>query len=509
MSRQLTLVVQLVLLVAMAISSSSGCGDGIDLSSDKVTNSSFTGIYETTTPFIADSTPPQFVGGTITLVQATDSTLSLSWPTATDNQSKPEDLQYELVYSYYFEDVNGDVNSQTLAVPAMAWGTNTLAKTLSGLENATTYYLNVLVRDQANNVTAIGSTSFATKATSLSFSTGQNAAYLLGQTDWAMHSIPSPMDLTNRLMLPLSATANATTFLVADAGANRVVTYPIPLTSPVPTATLAIGQPSLAAGTAGTDAAQMDAPNSVFVRGNRLFVADAGNSRALLWKSIPTSNGSTADLTIGGGNVCGESSMKTPGGIATDGRHLVVSDSGNQRVLVYNSIPTTYPAIPDLVLGQSSLTDCTSSATFSNPQGVWTNGTWLAVADPAKISINVWKTFPTATNQPADFTLSQNISVNTASWTGLLSLVAPTGIASNGIQFFVSDSLKNAVFVWDLLPTSNTDGPTKVLGQPAFGLAYTASFSQAGLDTPTGLSLSNGALWVADKNNHRVVGYLP
>ena len=40
-------------------------------------------------------------------------------------------------------------------------------------------------------------------------------------------------------------------------------------------------------------------PVSVTSDGVRLFVTDLGNNRVLIWNSIPTSNGAAADVEIG------------------------------------------------------------------------------------------------------------------------------------------------------------------------------------------------------------------
>ena len=60
--------------------------------------------------------------------------------------------------------------------------------------------------------------------------------------------------------------------------------------------------------------------------------------------------------------------------IASDGIRLVVADSNNNRVLIWNSIPMLNGTPPEVVVGQPdlmTLTPGTSQGTMRGPQGVW------------------------------------------------------------------------------------------------------------------------------------------
>ena len=122
-------------------------------------------------------------------------------------------------------------------------------------------------------------------------------------------------------------------------------------------------------------------PVSVSSDGVRLYVADLGNSRILIWNSIPTINQTPADVAIGQKDlntgiendvtdlcasngtdsttgaltypmVCGKT-MDFPRFALSDGTRLFVADGGNDRVLVYNTIPTQNGGVvPDAILGQ-------------------------------------------------------------------------------------------------------------------------------------------------------------
>lgn len=165
-------------------------------------------------------------------------------------------------------------------------------------------------------------------------------------------------------------------------------------------------------------------PVSVTSDGKHLFVSDLGFSRVLIWNSIPTQIQQPADVVVGqpdleseGANnvtkLC-ESTGKDDDGNATyparcaktmdfprfalsDGKRLYISDGGNDRVLVYNSVPTQNGAAADIVLGQpdfesniiTSLEDLfspnftvSSSDIIPAPANLAWDGENLYVADP-------------------------------------------------------------------------------------------------------------------------------
>ena len=69
--------------------------------------------------------------------------------------------------------------------------------------------------------------------------------------------------------------------------------------------------------------------------------------------------------------------LQNPTGVATDGVRIAVADTNNNRVLLWNSIPTQNGALPDVVLGQDGLDSNmagTSNNTMRGPQGVWFDG---------------------------------------------------------------------------------------------------------------------------------------
>ncbi|MGH9658313.1 MAG: hypothetical protein ACRD96_07195, partial [Bryobacteraceae bacterium] len=231
-------------------------------------------------------------------------------------------------------------------------------------------------------------------------------------------------------------------------------------------------------------------PTAVASDGQRLVVADTENNRILIWNTIPSSNGVPADVVIGQdnftsnaiprGNVPNNKSMRGPQGVWLQGGRLFVADTQNHRVLVYNSIPTASGAAADVVLGQPDFN------TFVEPD--LTRARLDAKAD---------------------------------------NLLNPVSVTSDGVRLFVTDLGHNRVLVWNTIPSRNAAPADFALGQPDVNGAAANNVEKlcaatgkdadgkdvfprrclATLDFPR-YTLSDGnRLFIADGGNDRVLIY--
>jgi uncharacterized protein (TIGR03437 family) len=186
-------------------------------------------------------------------------------------------------------------------------------------------------------------------------------------------------------------------------------------------------------------------PVSVTSDGKHLFVTDLGFQRVLIWNSIPDSNTQPADVVVGepnmettieGGNdvkaMCSPTGQKDANGndiypamcaatlsfprfTLSDGTRLYIADGGNDRVLIFNTIPVSNGASADIVLGQKDfvtdqITDNedlfnpnlqrSSADTIRTPTSLAWDGTNLYVADPFDRRVLVFT--PEATNVPVN-----------------------------------------------------------------------------------------------------------
>jgi hypothetical protein len=148
---------------------------------------------------------------------------------------------------------------------------------------------------------------------------------------------------------PHGITGDDGVLYVADAGDHRVLGW-----SPPPTddgrATVVIGQQDFASGEEFKNRAQgaqrLRFPYAVAMRGDQLVVADTSNNRVLLWDAAPrTGAGALADHVLAQPDMDanGENrwdavlpdSLCWPYGLSVAGDVLAVADSGNNRVMLW------------------------------------------------------------------------------------------------------------------------------------------------------------------------------
>jgi hypothetical protein len=130
----------------------------------------------------ADTTAP--VAGVFqptTALQFT--TLTLNWTKATDAVSAQTTLSYLVCSGADSADID-QVAECEAATEEMTWTTDVATLSVSGKDHSTTYYFNIVVRDQAGNKSAYTPTSVATKNAFIStWETGNAGASNIDQID--------------------------------------------------------------------------------------------------------------------------------------------------------------------------------------------------------------------------------------------------------------------------------------------------------------------------------------
>jgi uncharacterized protein (TIGR03437 family) len=209
------------------------------------------------------------------------------------------------------------------------------------------------------------------------------------------------------------------------------------------------------------------------------------------------------DPTTGWG--LSQTAMRLPTALATDGTHLGVADTDNNRVLIWNSIPTTNNAPADVVLGQPDFKTGTpntgtgdvrvpNAKTLRGPQGVWFQNGKLFVADDMNHRVLIWNSIPTSNYQAADLVLGQpNFSTaiepdltKTTLDAASNTLLNPVAVTSDGVHLFVTDLGHNRVLIWNSIPTQNQQPADVEIGQPDMSTAI-ANYTGSG-----GMCASNG-----------------
>ncbi|VAW54351.1 hypothetical protein MNBD_GAMMA06-294 [hydrothermal vent metagenome] len=387
----------------------------------------------------------------------------------------------------------------------------------------------------------------------LSLSNFQNAATVIGQADFTGTSAnqggsPDANTIDGPFASPGS---NNGILYLPEYNNNRMLAYNNVPTTNNQVADFVLGQPNFTTVAAGTSDTAFDGPLGITAVNGKMYMPSYNDHRVLIWNNVPISGGVAADITLGQLDLvsrianCTKTSLNNPAAISVTGNKVVVVDSGNNRVLIWNTIPTENGTPADIILGQQSFTNCArndsdddgiadnaTASTLNNPFGVWTDGTRLVVLDTDNNRTLIWNNFPTGNFTPADIVLGQNDFLNTAendddqdgitdgdgSIASARTLNGPlNGVYSNGEQLFITDSENNRILVWNTFPTDNFTPADTVLGQSDFANitindddqdnVEDTNASARTLSYPSGIYQLNKQLIVADGDNNRYLIY--
>ena len=278
-----------------------------------------------------------------------------------------------------------------------------------------------------------------------------------------------------------------------------------------------------------TSAQTLFYPSGLWSDGRRLIVADAWNHRVLIWHQMPTQNGQPADAVIGQPdflhnepNVEGVShpptdrSLNWPYGVFSDGTRLWIADTGNRRILFFDTIPTTNYARAQGVIGKATF----QQRDYDHHNPIWpysvkvAPGGALAVTDTQYYRILIWKDWTKAAQQQADVIIGQeNFTGNGQNQFGwfpqanTLNWCYDTCFYHDGI--WVADTGNSRVLWFDALPEKNAVNASDILGQDNFTSGSenknTIWSTEGSLYWPFQISIEEGVMAIADTGNHRVV----
>lgn len=210
----------------------------------------------------------------------------------------------------------------------------------------------------------------------------------------------------------------------------------------------------------------------------------------------------------------------TIGDVACAAAAVVASDTAANRVVIYNGIPAANGPAWNVVLGQTTTTGAvaaTSSSGLNAPRGVWTDGTRIVVADTGNNRVLIWSTFPTSNGKPADVVLGQT-SFNVAdapSPPTPSSMKQPLDVFFDGERLYVSDSQNSRVMGWNGMPTQNNQPANFFVGQNSGSTGGPNAGAGAqmpnaiGLHIPGEITVAHGSLYIVDMVNFRVVVHSP
>ncbi len=202
---------------------------------------------------------------------------------------------------------------------------------------------------------------------------------VVGQTDVVSNSSGCS---ARELYGPTSVCSDGTRLYISDSGNNRVLIYNTIPTSNGPPADVVVGQTDMNSNSFGCSATKLYWPKRIDSDGSRLYIVDGENDqvdlmfrayRVLIYNTIPTESGSPADVVVGqadmNSNVYGDLEGVTD--VCSDGMRLYITTAGG--ALIYNTIPTNNGVSADIGIGVRY-----------GFHGVYSDGMKLYIADTDK-----------------------------------------------------------------------------------------------------------------------------
>lgn len=402
-----------------------------------------------------------------------------------------------------------------------------------------------------------------------------SASLVLGQPDFVSYlanegGVADAMTLNQPIGDAAFDVTNHAMFVV-DTGDNRLLRF-----SPTPTANNAsanaafgvLGQADFTSSEPNYSGASPDGPGitqygvakpgKIWISGSYVVVTDTANNRVLVYDAVPTMPNPQpiailGQQTAGTGaavspSLCTASTLNNPtAAIAVQGPsglELLVVDQGDNRVLIWNfgSTKPTTGAAANVVLGQSTMTSCSSptpygtvaetASSLDGPTDVWSDGYDLLISDTLDDRLMYWPQIPTTNGTSAEYPLGQIEFTGSSTAVTAYTLDQPTGITAtpNGSQIFVADTGNNRVMIFDGFPASYGESASFVLGQenfiynspnddngnsvnpqsnPGKQANNSNAPTQRTLNSPDGVAYNSadGSLWVTDHGNNRLVQF--
>jgi hypothetical protein len=232
---------------------------------------------------------------------------------------------------------------------------------------------------------------------------------------------------------------------------------------------------------------QMYAPRGVWFDDDILIVADSGNHRIMIWNPVPEDDGAPAQVVLGQPDFFSEGPklLHLPTGVAVFGGKLFVADAWHHRILVWNSVPTRSGTSPDYAIGQADLEGVetnrggdASAESLYWPFGIGFVHGRFYVADTGNRRVLYWNGLPES-GRPADGVIGQpdfaSTSENRGEGVGPRSFRWAHAIAGDERRLFVADAGDHRVLGWTPPPEGDADADF-VLGQKDFTSDYEFSY---------------------------------
>jgi hypothetical protein len=219
-------------------------------------------------------------------------------------------------------------------------------------------------------------------------------------------------------------------------------------------------------------------------------------------------------------------SLNWPYGVFSDGQRLWVADTGNRRVLMYDQIPTESGMVADGVIGKPGFAE----RDYENHEPVWPYSVrvgasrQLAIADTQFYRTLLWHNWQTAVETPdgrpqddqttadvligqADFDANGANQFRLAPAQNTLNWTYDAFFYQNGI--FVADTGNSRLLWFKTVPSASNPMADGLIGHADFQTSSENGNSRFGTDNqlywPFSICIEADQMAIADTGNHRIV----
>lgn len=327
------------------------------------------------------------------------------------------------------------------------------------------------------------------------FKTGQDADIMLSGIDF--NNAGGPL-LFNH---PGSVASDGIHLLLADRNNNRVLIWNSLPTSNTPP-DLVLGQKEFYSNSPGAELDQLNWPVSVYAVNGKVIVADTNNDRILIWNSFPTENGQPADVQIQDDRNNPKRNTGWPWAVWSNGEKMVVTSTASSKVLIWNKFPAQNNQDADIYL--------TADNKFGTPRSIGSDGNNLMIGDHnAKVNDEkgnfFWRTFPTQ-DQPYDFFIPNIRQTSEATKEPF----PQTKSVTMGDVFWGGTFLADGKFaviapnlnIWNSFPENENDAPDLSVGSNVQSQGY---YFESG--DGSSMAYGGGRIYISLSNGNRIVVY--
>lgn len=206
-----------------------------------------------------------------------------------------------------------------------------------------------------------------------------------------------------------------------------------------------------------------------------------------------------------------------PRGVHVVDGNLIVADTAQNRIFIWNKLPTSSYQKPDVVLGQLLATNTqrnaggeTDASSLLYPSGVWSNGKKLIIADAWNHRVLIWNKFPTKNGEPADVVVGQpDMKNNLPNVEGVGTAATAKnlywcyGVWSDGEHLWIADTGNRRILFYEKIPTTNYQAADKVIGKNNFD---NKDYESENAVWPYSIKVSeDGVLAITDTQYYRVL----